>query len=608
MRRFLIGLFGALLVLLSGVGALSSSRSVAPDGRAALEHVLVLASEDMKGRKSGTPEYDRAAEYVAAKMKEYGLKPAGEKGTYFQSVPFKNWTHFEQPLRLDIVSGERRRYVPGRDRDFHPVAGAGSGKLRAQPVFAGFGVVSEKEGWNEYRDLDVGGKIVVVVEGAPDALEESARKDWTLLKKAKLAAENGAAGMIEIEVAEAGASPAGRRSYVPPWPPGSCPEGFLVVRAGRNFADDLFYSARKSWRDAVSKTLRLKRPHPLVLEGVEVEMEVHYVAGERTAANVLGVLPGTDKNLKDEILIIGGHLDHLGVRLDGFVYPGADDNACSAAVILETARVLQAERFRPRRTICFASWAGEELGLVGSRYYLEHPVFPLEKTVAYLNIDMVGVGDADLYVGGMWEYGRFYELLKRGLSPEIQALLHSRRNYRGSDHSAFWNKGVTAVSLRTGELLTRGLDDEHPEYHRPGDRAELVDPELLALAARYHVEALKHLAQTKDRLMDNDFRTEFLHKDADVIDLHCDTIGRFLRGEDLRKDLPNGHIDIPKLKRGAVDLQVFACFTGAPESAEERERDVRDTFRQIDAVRRLAEENPDDLAVVRSPVEYQALI
>ncbi|MBM3296300.1 MAG: M20/M25/M40 family metallo-hydrolase, partial [Candidatus Aminicenantes bacterium] len=578
-----------------------------PDGRKALDHVRFLASDEMGGRKSGTPGYERAAAYVADRMKEYGLRPGGEGGTYFQPVPFKTWSHFEQPLRLEIVSPRSLRYFPGRGRDFQPVPGTGSGALRARPVFAGFGVVADKAGWDDYGTLDVKGRVVLVIEGGPDALEEPARKDWTLLKKAKLAAEKGASALIELDVTETAPSPAGRRPSFSPWPAGSCPEGFLVFRAGRHFPDDLFYTARKSWRDAVSRTLRLKRPQPIVLDGVEVEMEAHYVSGERTAPNVLGILPGTDRRLRDEVLIVGGHLDHLGVGLDGFVYPGADDNACSAAVILETARVLAAENFRPRRTILFAAWAGEELGLVGSRRYTEHPRFPLKNTAAYLNIDMVGVGDDDLFVGGMWEYGRFFDILQRGLSGDIRARLHSRRSYRGSDHSAFWNKGVTAVSLRTGELLTRGLDDEHPEYHRPGDGPELIDPDLLELAARYHLQALRHLANTKENLMNEDFRAEFLHKDADVIDLHCDTIGRFVRGEDLRQDLTRGHVDIPKLKRGAVDLQVFACFTGAPASEEERDRDIRAAFREIDAVRRLAEENPADLAVVRSPEDFQAL-
>jgi membrane dipeptidase len=340
---------------------------------------------------------------------------------------------------------------------------------------------------------------------------------------------------------------------------------------------------------------------------VVIEAEAHFLSGERMAPNVLGILPGADRRLKNEAVIIGGHLDHLGLGLDGFIDNGADDDAASAAVLLETARVLVARHFLPRRTIIFASWAGEELGLVGSRFYTEHPLVPLSKTVAYLNIDMVGLGDTDLWVGGMYEYGRFFDILKRGLSAELQGKLRSRRNYRGSDHTSFWNKGVTALSLRTGGLETEALDDEHPEYHRPGDRPELIDPGLLQIAAEYHLEALMKIADDRSNLMDKNFRVEFIHKDADVADLHCDTVDRYLHGQDLRQDLPKGHIDIPKLKRGGVDLQVFACYTGAPHDDQERAGIVRSAVRLVDAVRRLSEENPNDLALVRSYEDYQNL-
>jgi len=605
MKKSVLVFFAILSIL--GTRAASEAPPVEPDGQKALAHVRILASEELRGRKSGTPEYERAAAYVAAGMKECGLQPGGEKGTYFQQVPFKKWSHFEPPIRLEIVSPQRRSYFAGRGRDFQPVLGTGSGAVRTGAVFAGYGVSVEKADWDDYRDLEVKGKIVLLMDGAPEALEETVRKDWTLLKKVRLAAEKGAAGVIELDFADRERPEPGRRPFFPSLPDGACPEGFLVFRAGRNFADDLFAVARKSWRDAVSKTLRLKRPHPFRLDGIEVEIEAHYVSVERTAPNVLGFLPGTDPKLKNEVIIVGGHLDHLGVGVDGFVYPGADDNAGSAAVLLETARVLAAEGFKPRRTVLFAAWAGEELGMVGSRHYIAHPRFPIKNTAVYLNMDMVGVGDGDLCIGGLWEYGRFFDILKRGLSEDIRARLLCRNGYRSSDHSSFWNKGVTAFSLRTGGIRTRELDDEHPEYHRPGDRTELIEPERLELAARYHLQAVRHLANTDENLRDKDFRTEFLHKDADVIDLHCDTIGRYLRGEDLRRDLESGHIDIPKLKKGAVDLQVFACFRGAPSSEEEKDRDIRATFRQIDAVRRLAEENPADLAVVGSLHDFRAL-
>ena len=570
------------------------------DGAKAYEHVCYLASDELGGRKSGTPGYAKAAEFVVAKMKEVGLRPGGENGTWFQEVPFKNWSNFDQPIRLEIITPQGRKYFPGRGRDFIPVSGTGSGIARGTAVFAGYGIISENPAWNDYLGLEVKGCVAIILPNAPPGFEAKAAREWSLENKVRLAVEKGAAGLIELDLDETGQVPRRRRGPgLLALKPGSCPAGFIVLQAGRNFLDDLCYLSKKSWKDATSKILRLKKPHSFVL-GAEVEMEAQFIQEERKAVNVIGLLPGQDPKLKNEYIIMGGHLDHLGIGLDGFIYPGADDNAVSAATILETARVLMASKYKPARTLVFACWAGEELGLVGSRYYVDHPIYPLDKTVVYFNIDMVGAGDSDLLVGGMWEYGRFYDIVKAGLDPQTVQKLKPRLNYRGSDHSAFWTKGVTALSLRTGEILTEKLDDEHPEYHRPGDRPELIDPELLRLAVQYHIDVIRHLANSRENLLDPKFRAEFVHKDATVVDLHCDTIGRFMDGADLRQDLPSGHIDIPKLKRGAVDLQVFACFISPPEDELDKSQAAKKAFRQIEGIHRLVAGNTADLEIVNS--------
>jgi len=579
-----------------------------PDGGKAFAHIKYLASDEFQGRKSGTPEYRRAAEYVAAEMEKAGLKPGGENGTWFQEVPFKNWTDFEQPIRLEVVSPERRVYFAGRGRDFTPVSGTGSGTVKGGLVFTGYGVVSEKDGWDDYAALDVKGKIVLVMPDLPASLGNDAKNEWNFEKKVKTAAAKGALGLIEMDLTTPGAQAgpqAGPRPRFGVLRPGQCPEGFVVMRAGRDFLSDVFYLVGKSWRDLVSKTLRLKKSMTLDL-GADVKMEAHFVSGERTAPNVVGILPGNDPKLKDEALVIGGHLDHLGVGIDGWIYPGADDNATSIAVILETARALAAAGYKPARTIIFGAWAGEELGLQGSRYYTEHPVIPLEKTALYMNIDMVGTGDSDLLVGGMIEFAELYEIVKRGLDAETRKKLRPRLNYRGSDHTSFWGKNVPAVSLRTGEILTEKLDDEHPEYHCPGDRPELIDPELLRLACQYHADILQNLGSSRANLLDPVYRTLFLHRDAAVIDLHCDTIARYMAGEDLSQDLTKGHIDIPKLKRGAVDLEVFACFAPPPANETDKFQSANKIFAQVEAVNKLVEKNTGDLALVRSLDEANA--
>jgi membrane dipeptidase len=577
------------------------------DGARAFAHVRYLASNDFKGRKSGTPEYRRAAEYVAAEMQKAGLQPGGDNGTWFQEVPFKNWSDFEPPIRLEIVAPQHRTYFAGRGRDFTPVTGTGSGAVRGSLVFAGYGIEAEEEGWDDYAGLDVRGKVVLLLPDLPEGLSGEARAAWTFEKKVSAASAKGAVGLIEMDLATPGeprqpGAPRQRPGFLRP---GQAPEGFVILRAGRDFLSDAFYMVGRSWRDLVSKTLRLKKPFTADT-GVEVEMEAHYVSGERTAPNVIGIWPGTDPKLKDEAIVMGGHLDHLGVGIDGWIYPGADDNAGSAAVILETARALYAAGFKPSRTIVFGSWAGEEIGLVGSRWYTDHPVVPLEKTVLYMNIDMVGTGDSDLLVGGMTEFAELFEIVKKGLDAETVAKLKPRPNYRGSDHTSFWTKNVPAISLRSGEVLTGRLDDEHPEYHMPGDGPGIIDPERLREASQYHCDILRFLATTRENLHDPLFQTLFLHRDAMVVDMHCDTIGRALAGEDLARDLPKGHIDIPKLKRGGVDLQVFACFAPPPATDLDKARTAKGVFAQVEAVHALVDKNPDDLALVLAPRDATA--
>jgi membrane dipeptidase len=585
--------FAIMILLINGICFAQAK----PDGKKAWEIVNYLASDEFKGRKSGTPEYQKAAEYVALKMKEYGLQPGGENGTYFQQVPFKNWRNYEQPIRLEITAPRQRVYYAGRRRDFQPTRGTGSGAVKGQLVFAGYGISSKKHKWDDYENLDVEGKIVMIVPGVPESKEKELEREWTINKKIETAVSKGAVGVIRMDIFSF--MEMRQRRISSTIKKGACPEGFVVLTANQNFLDDVFYLGKKSWRYFVSKMIREKKSFNATLD-VTVEMEAHYTEEDREAPNVIGILPGKDTKLKDEYIIIGGHLDHLGVGMDGFIYNGADDNAGSAGVILEIARVLKANKFRPDRTLVFASWAGEELGLIGSRYYTRKPVYPLEKTVVYMNMDMVGCGDTDLYVGGMWEFSDFYDILKENMSEEMKKRLRYRLNYRGSDHSSFLGKGVTSISLRTGNVLTRTLDEEHPEYHTPGDDPNIIEPELLELSAQYYYDILVFLANCRKNLLDPIHHINFVHKDSIVVDLHCDTIGRYLRGADLSKDNQRGHIDIPKLKKGAMDLQVFACFVAPPGDELQKNQAAKRAFQQIEGLYRLVDGNPDDLAFVKS--------
>ena len=271
-------------------GALSASsaakRKVAPravpDGGKAFAHVKFLASDEFKGRKSGTPEYRKAAEYVAAEMQKAGLKPGGENGTWFQEVPFKNWTDFEQPIRLEIVSPSRRVYFAGRGRDFTPVSGTGSGTAKGGLAFIGYGVVSEKDGWNDYAGLDVKGKIVLVMPDLPASFGNEAKNEWTFEKKVKTAAAKGAVGLIEMDLTTPGAQPAGPRPRLGRHPSRAMPRGLRRHEGRPRFPERRLLPrrqelARPRQQDAPPQEARDPRPRRRRRDGGP------FRPGERTA-------------------------------------------------------------------------------------------------------------------------------------------------------------------------------------------------------------------------------------------------------------------------------------------------------------------------------------
>jgi membrane dipeptidase len=603
--------FAALCLALAVSVCAASPQTAAlrekPDGNRALADIKYLASDAMKGRRAGSAEYRKAAEWVAARFQEYGLQPGGDKGTWFQEVDIKDFKEFVPPVRLEITAPGRRTYSPGRDRDFRPVSGTGSGVVKGKLAFVGYGVVSEKLGWNDYQGLEVKGRVVMILPGVPAGMGAEERKDWTLEKKIQTAVARGAVALIEMDL-----TAPGQRLNTVPRPSGAlskkgaCPPAFLVIQARRGFCDDAFYIAGKSWRYHASQMMREKKPAPVAI-ATSVLMEVHETWDNRTAPNVIGILPGTDPKLKDQAIVFGGHLDHLGVGMEGFIYNGADDDASAIATILEVLRVLKANRFQPRRTLVFGAWMGEELGLKGSGWYTDHPVIPLEKTPLYINIDMDGTGDEDLWVGGLYEFSELWDFLRPALDADLQKRLFARLQYKGSDHTSFERKGIPAISLRSGNPLTPELDDEHPEYHQPGDKVEYIRPELLEQASRYHYQILTLVANTEKELLDPGHFARYIHRDATVVDMHCDTISRYMNGEDLKKDLPDGHIDIPKLKKGSVDLEVFAAYVAVPRDEKEKNAAAKRAFDRIDAIHRFIAENPNDLELVLRPSEVVPL-
>jgi hypothetical protein len=222
--------------------------------------------------------------------------------------------------------------------------------------------------------------------------------------------------------------------------------------------------------------------------GVQSLLNLQVIFDEkRQTQNVLARITGTDNTLKNEYVIVGGHMDHLGVDMSGDILNGADDDASGTAVVMETARAMKRSGFAPKRTIVFAAWAAEEMGLLGSKYYTEHPIYPLEKMVANINLDMEGHGTGKVRAGGSYYAPEVWRILETKLPKALlDNAVPGRGGPGGSDHTHFLYNGIPAFMVST--------DGPHFKTNRVGDVIDLIKPEILQASGDFVVAALEILS------------------------------------------------------------------------------------------------------------------
>jgi hypothetical protein len=227
----------------------------------------------------------------------------------------------------------------------------------------------------------------------------------------------------------------------------------------------------------------------VTLKGYDQSLRIAQELGNNMADNVLAMIEGSDPDLKQQVILVGAHLDHIGTS-GGFVLNGADDNASGSAVVLEVARVLAQGQFQPRRTLVFALWTGEELGLLGSLHYTKQPCagVTMANIVSSFNLDMVGMGDK-LDASGALNFPAIWDVMRRDQDPEIVQMIEpSTGGPGGSDHTGFIRKGIQTVFL-----MSRG-GIGHPDYHQPEDDIERIDAETLRRAGQFVLQAMVNLA------------------------------------------------------------------------------------------------------------------
>ena len=419
----------------------------------------------MDGRRSGTPGGDLAAERIAGWLRAAGLRPGGERESFFQPFPVGRTTRVAAGTALAIDG----RMLDLR-RDWTPHGGSQQAAVSGELVFVGYGVSAPEAGYDDWAGVDVRDRVALALSGTPPFLV-GARS--SRLEKLIAARRGGARAVLIVN---------------DPLPtlPATAAAVRIVSGSVTPAAADALLAPTGTTLARLSAAIAERRAPASFVAGVagRVELRVALESTDRMAANVIGVLPGTDPALADEALVLGAHYDHLGVT-GGTVFPGADDNASGTAVVVGLARAFAAAGPR-ERTLVFTLFAGEEIGLVGSSHYVREPTIPLGRTVAMLNFDMVGrLRDGTLTISGV-ESGRgLRDAMREATSAAGLSVSLRDSPYGPSDHSPFYGAGAPVLFFHTGG---------HPDYHRPGDTADKIDAAGMARVATLGARLVERLA------------------------------------------------------------------------------------------------------------------
>jgi len=424
-----------------------------------------LAGDRFEGRRAGTRTADLASEYITGYFDSIGLKPAGEDATYRTRFTVPLWQLAQMP-RLALVdkSGNTLEAFEYR-KDFYVQPGSGTGNHSADVVFSGYGITANSLGYDDYADVSSRGKIVLSIIGVPPSL---AGDYGTWYSKAENAISHGAVGLI---LADSPAEPTPH--YIERLSGGwTIYRNLVILRASVEMADTLLKDTGltlSSIQQAIDQELK---PHSLPLNKLlHVSVDVSF-SEDANAYNVLGFIPGSDPAASKKGVIIGAHYDHWGKDVDGSVFRGANDDASGVAVMMEIARVFSAV-VKPRWSILFAAWSGEEEGLWGSYAYVNDPFFPLEGTIAYLDLDMVGHGQQ--LQCQVSESHRELRSVVNESAEQLEIPLDLQGFSGSSDQVPFEEKNVQ-------NLMFIYWPDE--VYHTPADTADHVSRRNLLETAR----------------------------------------------------------------------------------------------------------------------------
>ena len=458
------------------VGLCCFAATTEPSADEYLGYVKFLASENMRGRATGSPELEKAAEFLREQFKALHLKPI-EHDSYYQNFEVTTSAKLGPDNQVSYTLGDRKKSVKFQ-RDFVPLNLSTAGHVAGDVVFCGFGITAPEYNYDDYAGVDVKDKIALILRHEPQEFDEKSvfdGKTYTahsqIFSKAANAKMHGAKAVILVNDVEAHSSESDELDkFGGTAGPANAGIEFLQLRA--ETADKWFEKSGKDLRTIEQSIDRDLKPLSFALShDLQVDISVDIRREIKTVHNVGGYLPGETS----EYIIVGAHYDHLGLgeqfslapSLIGTVHPGADDNASGTAGVLELAHWFS-QGPKHRRGILFLAFAGEELGLLGSSNYANHPDLPLDKCVAMINMDMIGrIRDHKVYVGGVGTGTTFAPLVKKASEKySFEADLSETAGYGSSDHTSFTAKQIPILFFFSGL---------HSDYHKPGDTWDKID-------------------------------------------------------------------------------------------------------------------------------------
>ena len=468
----------AILALGAVTGA-TPARIATADPQRYLNDIKTLSAPNMEGRGAGTKGLARGARLLEKRYHSLGLQPAGTN-SYLQPFNVITGARLKGANHLIVHLGGEKSELR-INQDFVPFSFSSSGTVSAPVVFAGYGASADEFKYDDYGDADVKDKIVVVLRYEPEGFAaKSGNQGLTqhaqLITKAINARNHGAKAIILIN----GKLGDGEEDLLTRFGSVSGPEdvGIVFVQMKNAAAESWFQAAGKSLAEVQKEINGSGKPVSFSFpDSLHVSLKVSIESTRATVNNVLAYLPGKT----DEYVIVGAHYDHLGRgNFDslapsqiGQIHPGADDNASGTAGVLELARLLTPMQGQLQRGIVFASFAGEELGLLGSAHWVKQPTLPLDKAVAMLNMDMIGrIKNKKVFVGGVGTGSTFKSLLEQADGKSDLKLEYSAGGYSASDHTSFVAKKIPVLFFFSGL---------HSDYHKPSDTWDKIDPKEAAV-------------------------------------------------------------------------------------------------------------------------------